>query len=200
MIRPRTDLVHHPSLPAAQQLARLVGRDGHEPRPHLVGLAQAADALPGLRPGDLRRLAGELDVAGDDVRRSYHRGVMLADEPRTGRLVAGSRLRDDRMLLRQVSHHQVRHGREMPAEAALSHRLRDTSQRTCSSPGRSRCAPARQGSTRLLRWFVTDRRAGKISESGAYGASYPVRTADRSPGSGWPDAARAGGAGETGGP
>ena len=71
----------------ADHLARLVGRDGDQPRTHLVGVAQRVKAAPRDRPGRLDGVAGRLRIAADDVGDAGHRHAMLHDELRERRLV-----------------------------------------------------------------------------------------------------------------
>lgn len=83
------------SSPAAQRLARLVGGDRGQPRPDAGRVADGAELAPGDRPGGLRRILGELLVAGDDVGDPDEIGVVGRDDAGEGDLVPGAGPFDD---------------------------------------------------------------------------------------------------------
>ena len=96
---------------AADHLAGLVGRDGDQPRTHLVGVAQRVQSAPRDRPGRLDGVAGRLGIAADDVCDAGHRHAMLRDELRERRLVTLGGEADRGRQKRCVLHGETRHVR-----------------------------------------------------------------------------------------
>src|SRR4051794_36025902 len=61
----RGDLSDATPAAGSDVLPRLVRRDRDQPGPKPIGLSDAGQALPGLDPGELSRIQGRIEVAGD---------------------------------------------------------------------------------------------------------------------------------------
>ena len=85
------DLAHATPPVGAKVLARFVGRDGDQPRPEALGLADAGQSLPRLDPRQLGGIARRVDVAGDGIGDAHELGMMPLDERGEGLALAGPR-------------------------------------------------------------------------------------------------------------
>jgi hypothetical protein len=96
---------------ASDHLAGLVGRDGDQPRTHLLGVPQCVQSAPRDRPCRLDGVAGRLGITADDERDAGHGDAMLRDELRESRLVALGGEADRVRQKRCVLHGDTRHMR-----------------------------------------------------------------------------------------
>jgi hypothetical protein len=99
------------------QLTGLVRGDTDQPGPKAIGIAKGLELPPGLRPGRLDGVLGEVLIAADDEGDAGHVVVVGADDPGQGIGVPGRGLGHgrgrDRRPETQVTHHALL----MPREA-----------------------------------------------------------------------------------
>ena len=125
------------AVPAAHELAGLVGRHRVEPGAQPLGVAQRAQLAPGDRPGRLGGVLGDLLVPGHDVGHPDQVAVVRVDDPREGHLVAGDRLLDGGSHPGTGGRRgcEARHIREMPlGRRAIRGRRRGSVSRAARRP------------------------------------------------------------------
>ena len=72
-----------------ERVARLVRRDGNEPRADALGVAEGAQLAPRDEPRRLHRILREVEVAADGEGHTQHVGVAGCDDPGERDLVSG---------------------------------------------------------------------------------------------------------------